>query len=112
VSWTKDDYIRNWPDGPNPYSSSDAPCRNGQLVNDADVLNAMAAHQAMMARCTCDWDINDAGNGVNTPPATGCPVHDEEEDPDAPCQSCNGTGVKTDANGIQSDDVCPDCEAA
>ena len=26
------------------------------------------------------------------------------------CSACKGTGVKTDANGIQTDDVCPVCE--
>lgn len=29
-----------------------------------------------------------------------------------PCGACSGTGVKTDSNGIQSDDVCPECDGA
>lgn len=26
------------------------------------------------------------------------------------CSACTGTGVKTDDNGVQEDDVCPRCE--
>jgi DnaJ-class molecular chaperone len=26
------------------------------------------------------------------------------------CPLCNGTGCKTDNNGIQYDDVCPECQ--
>lgn len=26
------------------------------------------------------------------------------------CEKCNGTGVKTDENGIQSDEACPECD--
>jgi hypothetical protein len=77
--WTRDDCVRNWPDGPNPYSSSDEPRRNGQLVNEGAMLDALAAHRALMAHCTCDWDIDWDGCGVNTIPAGGCPVHNEEE---------------------------------
>jgi hypothetical protein len=77
--WTKDQHVRNWPDCPNPYGANDEPRRNGQLVDEGAMLDAFAAHQALMARCTCEWDIDWHGRGVNTIPAGGCPVHNEEE---------------------------------
>ena len=41
-------------------------------------MDAADRHEREMRRCTCAWDINDAGSGVNTPPLTGCPIHPEE----------------------------------
>ena len=26
------------------------------------------------------------------------------------CSACNGTGLKTDVNGVVEDDVCPECD--
>lgn len=26
------------------------------------------------------------------------------------CEKCNGTGAKTDENGIQEDESCPECD--
>jgi hypothetical protein len=75
MTWTKEDFIKNWPDAPNPYSSSDEPMRGGALVDEAKMFDAIADHDRLMEKCVCDWD-----EGGNTPPAGGCPSHPEEDD--------------------------------
>jgi hypothetical protein len=79
-NWTRQDFVRSWPDCPNPYSLSNEPLRNGQIVDESRMLDAIAAHEALMTRCTCDWDIDWEGRGVNTPPVAGCPVHNDDEE--------------------------------
>jgi hypothetical protein len=88
MSWTKEDFCPHWPDAPNPYSSSDEPRRGGALVDEAKMLDAMAAHERLMADCKCDWDIDDEGRGVNTPPAGGCPVADHNPDDENHASDC------------------------
>lgn len=76
---TRDRLIREWPDSPNPYSGSDESLPGGQLVNDGDVLRAMDAWHAELARCKCEHDIDWEGRPTRKVPPGGCPVHGEEE---------------------------------
>jgi hypothetical protein len=83
MPWTKQQYIDNWPDGPNPYSRSDEPRPNGQLVDESAMLRAMDAHELRMQKCICGYDGDARDDG--TPYAyriakPGCPVHSEEDE--------------------------------
>jgi hypothetical protein len=80
---TKQWYIDNWPASPNPYSASDEVFPNGQLVDEAAMLRAIAKHEREIERCTCEYD-GDAGDDgrprVYRTPKAGCPTHAEEDE--------------------------------
>ncbi len=81
--WSKEKYINNWPDGPNPYSNSDQPIAGGQLVDEAAMLRAMREHDLLMSKCTCEYDGDARDDGtpyVYRIPKAGCPIHADEDD--------------------------------
>lgn len=74
TGWTKQEYIANYPDGPEG--------RNAQLVNEGDVIRAYEANRDLMDRCLCSWDGDDEA-GYQRFHNAACEVHDEDGEREA-----------------------------